>query len=84
MGPRCTRSLCLRTLYSFCFLLALGVQAGWEGYPPLQNSYKEHEFLAACREGNCPAVQFYLDMKGFDPSDIQSSHFGMGTPRTAI
>ena len=62
-----------RALYGFCLLMASGAQAGWEGYPPLQNRYKEHEFLAACREGNCPAVNFYLEREGVNCNEEHNS-----------
>ena len=73
MKTGCTRGLFQRTLYGFCLLMALAAQADWEGYPPLQNRYKEHEFLAACREGNCPAVQFYLENDGFNCNEEHNS-----------
>ena len=59
--------------------MALRTQAGWEGYPPLQNKYKEHEFLAACREGNCPAVNFYLEIEGFNCNEELNSGRDQGT-----
>ncbi|WP_196221022.1 ankyrin repeat domain-containing protein, partial [Sansalvadorimonas verongulae] len=31
--------------------------------------YKEHDFLAACREGNVEAVQIFLDQEGFDVNE---------------
>ena len=68
-----TLGLFHRTLCGFCLLMALAAQAGWEGYPPLQNRYKEHEFLAACREGNCPAVNFYLEIDGFNCNEEHNS-----------
>ena len=48
-------------------LLATGQAAGGSGCPPLDNPYGEHEFLAACRSGNVPAVRFFLAQPGFDP-----------------
>ena len=68
-----THGLCTCAFYGFCLLMALGTQAGWEGNPPLKNRHNEHAFLAACREGICPAVQFYLGMEGFDPNEKYSS-----------
>ena len=73
MRTNCAHNFCRRTLYCFGLLVALRVQAGWEGNPPLQNRYKEHEFLAACREGHGPAVQSYLDMAGLDCNEKYSS-----------
>ncbi|MTI12067.1 hypothetical protein E1189_03255 [Sansalvadorimonas verongulae] len=32
----------------------------------LKGEYDEHDFLAACREGNKEAVQFFIDLPGFD------------------
>ena len=63
MSTASTCGLFLRTLFCFCLLMALRAQAGWQGDPPLQNKYREHEFLAACLEGNGPAVAFYLEME---------------------
>ncbi|MCL6270914.1 ankyrin repeat domain-containing protein [Sansalvadorimonas sp. 2012CJ34-2] len=42
--------------------------SGWKGEPQLEMTYEEHEFLAACREGNVPAVEYYLGQDGFDPN----------------
>ncbi len=48
--------------------LSLNTQAVWEGEPTLDNQFEEHEFLAAIRENNLPAIRFYLDQDGFDPN----------------
>ena len=56
------------SIFFLCFIATRCVWAGWEGDPPLKMKYEEHEFLAACREGNIPAVEFYLDDKDFDPN----------------
>ena len=73
MSTDSTCGLFLRTLFCFCLLMALRAQAGWQGDPPLQNKYREHEFLAACLEGNCPAVKFYLESEGFDLNERRMS-----------
>ena len=70
-----TRGLCHRLLCCFFLLMAFGAQAGWQGFPPLQIRFGEHEFIAACRQGNCPAVQFYLEQEGFDPNKKRRSGF---------
>ena len=73
MGTDYTRGLCHRALCGFCLVVALRLQAGWMGNPPIENRYKEHEFLASCREGNCPAVKFYLEQGEFDSNTKYSS-----------
>ncbi|WP_230460232.1 ankyrin repeat domain-containing protein, partial [Sansalvadorimonas verongulae] len=35
----------------------------------LKNERGEHDFMAACREGNTEAVQFFLDLEGFDVNE---------------
>ncbi|MTI11808.1 hypothetical protein E1189_01765, partial [Sansalvadorimonas verongulae] len=59
------------------FLLILGLcehsqamyQCTIERSQTLVRKYKEHDFLAACREGNVEAVQIFLDQEGFDVNE---------------
>ncbi|MTI11730.1 ankyrin repeat domain-containing protein [Sansalvadorimonas verongulae] len=63
-----------RWIYTSFFLLLLGVctnvlakgECEAELSVKLKNEYGEHDFLAACREGNIEAVQFFLDQGEFD------------------
>ncbi|WP_155159522.1 ankyrin repeat domain-containing protein [Sansalvadorimonas verongulae] len=63
-----------RFLYTSFFLLALGFCANVlakgeckaDLSVELKNEYDEHDFLAACREGNAEAVEYFLDQEGFD------------------
>ncbi|WP_196221308.1 ankyrin repeat domain-containing protein [Sansalvadorimonas verongulae] len=60
--------------YISFFFFALGVcaEALAEGEckavlsKALENAFHEHDFLAACREGNVEAVQSFLDLEEFD------------------
>ena len=61
------KGLYIRILVTLCAFEALPSLAGWSGEPPLENPYNEHEFLAACRTGHLPAVQFFLDQPEFAP-----------------
>ena len=56
------------SIFFLCLIATRCIWAKWEGEPPLKMKYDEHEFLAACREGNVPAVEFYLRNKDFDPN----------------
>ncbi len=40
--------------------------------PVLKNTWGEHEFLAACREGHLPAIRYYLQLDGFDINQLYS------------
>ncbi|MTI12068.1 ankyrin repeat domain-containing protein, partial [Sansalvadorimonas verongulae] len=44
----------------------------------LKGKYDEHDFLAACREGNVKAVQYFLDKDNFDVNE-QFISGGSGT-----
>ena len=51
-------------------MIGLAQAGGWTGKPPLANHYQEHEFLAACSEGNLPAVAYYLGDGGVNVDDL--------------
>ena len=55
------------SIFFLCMIATRCVWAEWDGEPQLEMKYEEHEFLAACREGNVPAVEFYLNDNDFDP-----------------
>ncbi|MTI12688.1 ankyrin repeat domain-containing protein [Sansalvadorimonas verongulae] len=66
-----------RFLYASFFLLALGFCANVLGTGEckadpsiaLKNKYNEHDFLAACREGNVDVVRYFLDQDDFDANE---------------
>ncbi|MTI13895.1 ankyrin repeat domain-containing protein [Sansalvadorimonas verongulae] len=66
-----------RFLYASFFLLTLGFCANTlaageckaDLSVPLKNEYNEHDFLAACREGNVEAVTFFVSQDGFDVNE---------------
>ncbi|MTI11778.1 ankyrin repeat domain-containing protein, partial [Sansalvadorimonas verongulae] len=63
-----------RFLYASFFLLALGFCANVlakgeckaDLSVELKNERGEHDFMAACREGNTQAVKYFLDQEDFD------------------
>ena len=67
----------LRLFYAIFFLFALGLCTNARAAnectavlsEPLKRAYDEHDFLAACREGNVEAVQFFLDQDEFDVNE---------------
>ena len=45
----------------FGLLKSFSVLGGYDGATLLNNEYKEHEFLAACRTGNVETVQYFIE-----------------------
>ena len=71
------------SIFFLCLIATRCVWAGWDGYPALEMKHDEHEFLAACREGNMPAIEFYLAQPDFDVNTRWPSGIS-GKPTTGM
>ena len=63
------------TLFFLWLIAGLSAWAGWEEDFSLKREYREHPFLAACREGNVPAVQYYIGQDNSDFNQLFISGF---------